>query len=93
MKTFPRFVISILFCSSLSLTAWPARAQNQEPKPSPVCQRDDALNVIQQQIEASKLIDDEVKRISVLIRAAEVVWPDGSTKSHERGGRAAPKIF
>jgi hypothetical protein len=31
--------------------------------------------VIQQQIEASRLIDDEVKRISVLIRAAELVWP------------------
>ncbi|HYR77928.1 MAG TPA: hypothetical protein VEM96_19080 [Pyrinomonadaceae bacterium] len=75
MKTFPRFIISILFCSSLSLTAWPARAQNQEPKPSPVCQRDDALNVIHQQIEASRLIDDEVKRISVLIRAADLLWP------------------
>jgi hypothetical protein len=75
MKTFPRFVISTLFCFALCLTAWPARSQNPEPKPSPVCQRDDALNVIQQQIEASKLIDDEVKRISVLIRAAELVWP------------------
>src|SRR6266851_5915951 len=75
MKTLPRFVISIMFCFSFCLTAGPVRAQNQEPKPSPVCQRDDALNVIQQQIEASKLIDDEVKRISVLIRAAELVWP------------------
>lgn len=75
MKTLPRFVISILFCFSLCLTAGPARAQNQEPKPSPVCQRDDALNVIQQQIEVSKLIDDEVKRISVLIRAADLLWP------------------
>ena len=75
MKTFLRFVVSLLFCLSLCLTAWPARAQNQEPKPSPVCQRDDALNVIQLQIDASKLIDDEVKRISVLIRAADLLWP------------------
>jgi len=75
MKTLPPFVISILFCFSLCLTAGPARAQNQEPKPLPICQRDDALNMIQQQIEASKLIDDEVKRISVLIRAADLLWP------------------
>ena len=75
MKTLPRFIVSILFCSTLCLTAWPARAQNQEPRPSPVCQRDDALNVIQLQIDASKLIDDEVKRISVLIRAADLLWP------------------
>jgi hypothetical protein len=75
MKTFPRFAISILYCFSLCLAAWPARARNQEPKPSSVCQRDDALNVIQQQIDASKLIDDEVKRIAVLIRAADLLWP------------------
>src|SRR5258708_14090422 len=75
MKTFPRFVISILFCFSLCLTAWSARAQNQEPKPSPICQRDDALNVIQQQIESTRLIDDEEKRLPVLIRAAELLCP------------------
>src|ERR1700687_290204 len=75
MKTFPRFVISFLFCFSPCLTAWPARDQNHEHNPPPACQRDDALDLILQQIDASKLIDDEVKRITVVIRAADLLWP------------------
>jgi hypothetical protein len=81
MKTFPRLAISILLCFLLSLTTLPASAPNQqEPRPS-LCQRDDALNLIQQQIDASKLIDDEVKRIAVLIRAADLLWPSRQDKA------------
>lgn len=76
MKTFPRFAVSMPLCFSLALTAWPAKVHNQqELKPPSSCQRDDALNLIQQQIDAGKLIDDDVKRIVVLIRAADLLWP------------------
>ena len=38
------------------------------------CSRDTALALVQQQVETSKLIDDQVKRIAVLIRAADLLW-------------------
>lgn len=75
MKTFPRVVISIAFWFLLCFTALPARCQNAEPRPSPICQHEDALNLIQEQIDASKLIDDDVKRIAVVIRAGDLLWP------------------
>ena len=74
MKAFHRFAISISLCLSFILAPWPATARNQQQPKAP-CNRDDALNLIQQQIDASKLIDDEVKRIAVSIRAADLLWP------------------
>jgi len=38
------------------------------------CSRDSALVLVRQQIEASKLIDDQIKHIAVLIRAADLLW-------------------
>src|SRR5947209_7583583 len=38
------------------------------------CSRDTALALVQQQVEASKLFDDQVKHIAVLIRAADLLW-------------------
>jgi hypothetical protein len=74
MKILRRFAISIPFCFLFGLTALPVGAGNQEPKPSSVCKRDEALDVIQQQIDASKLIDDDGKRIAVMVRAADLLW-------------------
>ena len=74
MKAFHSFAVSIPLFLSLTLASWPATARNQQQPKAP-CNRDDALNLIQQQIDASKLIDDEVKRIAVLIRAADLLWP------------------
>jgi hypothetical protein len=38
------------------------------------CSRDSALTTVRQQAEASKQIDDQVKRSAVLIRSADLLW-------------------
>jgi hypothetical protein len=49
-----------------------------------LCNRESAIDIIRQQLDSSKLIDDSVKRIAVLIRAADTIWP-----YKEESGRAA----
>jgi hypothetical protein len=44
------------------------------PTPSSSCSRDGALEIIQQQIAFSKTFDNSVQRITVLIRAADMLW-------------------
>jgi hypothetical protein len=82
MKIFSRFAICIVLCFSFAALPVSARKQ-QQTKPPSSCQRDDALNVIQEQIDAGKLISDEVKRIAVLIRAADLLWPYRQDKARE----------
>lgn len=38
------------------------------------CSRDNALTTVRQQVESSKQIDDQVKRIAILLRAADLLW-------------------
>jgi len=47
----------------------PARAEE-----SPLCSRDNALELINQQVELTKTFNDTVRRITVLIRAADLLW-------------------
>src|SRR5580765_3529721 len=42
---------------------------------SSLCNRENALTIIQQQIDFTKTFDDDVPRITVLIRAADLIWP------------------
>jgi hypothetical protein len=42
---------------------------------SPLCSRANALEMIKQQVDLSKTFNDSVRRISVLIRAADLLWP------------------
>ncbi|MEK6335341.1 MAG: hypothetical protein AABM67_10360 [Acidobacteriota bacterium] len=50
----------------------------QETAPPPAapssCSRDSALEIIQQQIDATRTFDNTVQRITVLIRAADLLW-------------------
>jgi hypothetical protein len=42
---------------------------------SSLCTRENALAIVQQQIDFTKTFDDDVPRITVLIRAADLIWP------------------
>ena len=42
---------------------------------SPLCTRDNALDMVKQQIDLTKTFNDPGRRITVLIRAADVLWP------------------
>jgi hypothetical protein len=52
----------------------PAQEKGRSPAPSS-CTRDRALDLIRQQIDATKTFDNAVQRISVMIRAADLLWP------------------
>jgi hypothetical protein len=40
-----------------------------------LCNHDDALEAIRQQIDVTRTFDDAVRRITILIRAADLLWP------------------
>jgi hypothetical protein len=42
---------------------------------SSLCKRGDAIETIRQQIDITRTFDDAVRRIAVLIRAADLLWP------------------
>src|SRR5829696_6183820 len=42
---------------------------------SPLCNRDNAVEMIKQQIDLTKTFKNPVQRIAVLIRAADMLWP------------------
>src|SRR6267142_3208950 len=42
---------------------------------SPLCSRDNALETIKQQVDLTKTFNNTIRRITVLIRAADLLWP------------------
>lgn len=60
-----------------------ALAQRSRPDaiPSSLCDRNNVLEIIQQQIDGTKTFDDTVQRIAVLIRAADLIWPYQQNKA------------
>jgi hypothetical protein len=56
-------------------TAAAAQGKTLPPASPSSCSREGALEIIQQQIDLSKTFDDDVRRIAVLLRAADLIWP------------------
>jgi hypothetical protein len=52
-----------------------AQEKAQAPAPPSSCSRENALEIIQQQIDLTKTFDDDVRRIAVLLRASDLSWP------------------
>jgi hypothetical protein len=69
------FLIAIALLVVLADHSAFAQRNKPNPTPSSFCTRDSALDTIQQQIDVSKTFDDTVKRIAVLIRGADLIWP------------------
>lgn len=68
----PRLAVALL---PLTLVATPAMQNTARSTDSPLCKRQIALDAIQQQIAATRTFDNQLQRISVLIRAADLLWP------------------
>ena len=73
-----------LVCKALPFFGWcglmlavsaAAQEKTQSPAPPSSCSRENALEIIQQQIDLTKTFDNEVRRIAVLLRAADLIWP------------------
>jgi hypothetical protein len=52
-----------------------AQEKAQAPAPPSSCSRENALQIIQQQIDLTKTFDDDGRRIAVLLRASDLIWP------------------
>jgi hypothetical protein len=76
MRTIVRFITCLTLCWLTSPGIIFAQEKSPpHPAPSSSCSRDGALEIIQQQIALSTTIDNSVQRITVLIRAADLLWP------------------
>ncbi len=81
-----RLLMPLALCAA-GLTACGAAAAQTAPwkaEPSSLCGRDNAVEMVRQQADAAKNFDDNVKRIAVLLRAADLLWP-----SQQQRARAA----
>jgi tetratricopeptide (TPR) repeat protein len=79
-----RFILILLVPGAAILTLSGSATAQSGPgttAASPLCSRDNALEIIRQQLDASKTFDDSVRRITVLIRAADLLWPDQQEKA------------
>lgn len=77
--TFPSLLGRVVLPALCAFACAPALRVSAQDKTAPAavnssCSRDLALATVRQQIEASRQIDDQVKRINVLLRAANLLW-------------------
>lgn len=70
-----RRIVIILQCVVLSTVPVLAQTKSAGAGRSPLCTRDNALEMVKQQVDLTKTFDDPVRRITVLIRAGGVLWP------------------
>ncbi|PWT87560.1 MAG: hypothetical protein C5B55_14590 [Blastocatellia bacterium] len=71
----------ILLTGFVTCSATQILAQANRSEESPLCTRENALDTIKQQLALSKTFDDSIRRITVLIRAADLLWPYEQTKA------------
>lgn len=72
-----RCVLLVTVCFSAVIPRHQTLAQSKSvgTATSSLCKRNDAIEMIRQQIEVTKAFDNAVSRITVLIRAADLLWP------------------
>lgn len=71
-----RLRILLTICLLIAVPIQSALAQTKPVREgvSTLCSRDDALDLIRQQIEATRTFENAVRRVAVLIRAADLLW-------------------
>jgi hypothetical protein len=54
-----------------------AQVKERKPKPSPqvFCDPSRAVALVREQLSEAKVFDDPARRISLMARAAELLWP------------------
>ncbi|MDX6406257.1 MAG: hypothetical protein QOH70_3712 [Blastocatellia bacterium] len=77
MRSFSRTLRFFVICGLIfpALVSSLAQDKAQPPASPSSCSRENALEIIQQQIDLTKTFDDDAGRITVLLRAADLIWP------------------
>ena len=67
---------SLVMLTGADITAHGQQQRKPETAAAPSsCSRNSALEMIRQQVDATKTFDNAVQRITLLIRAADLLWP------------------
>lgn len=69
-----RPLMMVALCVAALMSGGVTSAQTAQ-EPSSLCGRENALEIVRQQVEAAKTFEDPVQRIAVMIRAADLLWP------------------
>src|ERR1051326_7450384 len=75
-----KILLLLLFCVPLSCVPLVAQSTRQSVK-SELCTQENALRIVNEQIAAAKTIDDPVRRISLTLRGADLLWAYQTDKS------------
>src|SRR5262245_50055729 len=80
-----RFPTTRIATCAVLIILWPvseglAQTKRESPTKSSLCTRTNALDMIKQQIALTKTFNDSIRRINVLIRAADILWPYDKAK-------------
>lgn len=73
----------------LVLTAPTFAQDTKAPNSGASCNRESALAILEEQVAATRTFDDQVGRVAVLIRAADLLWP----QQQERGRAVFGEAF
>ena len=76
-----RFAIAILFTSASLNSAALAQKMDVPPPRSSLCTQAYAIDTIQQTAVSTRTFDNAVQRITVLLRAADQLWPYRQAKA------------
>jgi hypothetical protein len=73
----PQYVVLLAICILAVIPHHQVLAQSKPAgvAKSPLCTRDNALDMIKQQVGLTKTFNDPTQRLTVLIRAADLFWP------------------
>lgn len=76
MRLISKALSSLTLCGLMLATGSATAAQDkpQAPASPSSCSRDNALGIIEQQIGVTRTFDNGVQRITILIRAADLLW-------------------
>jgi len=75
-----RHFLSICACLALLvffcfLSQAAAQDKSQPTTPASSCSRDSALTIIERQVDLTRTIDQDAKRVDLLLRVADLLWP------------------
>jgi len=80
-RVFPPLSFALLLFALLNLSTFAQQKPLTTTVASSSCNDQAALEIIQQQLAETKTFDDDLKRITTLIRVADLLWPHQEEKS------------
>jgi hypothetical protein len=77
MRIFSKTIAFFASCGLIlvvAVSSW-AQEKGQAPVSPSSCTRENALEITQQQIDLTRTFDNDVRRVAVLLRASDLIWP------------------